>query len=225
MNRFVLIGLGALALAACKPTPTDPSKAPATTAPPAAASESPRPVPAPATPPVAGSEGPSFDCAKAANDAEKTVCGAPRLSALDRELAALYKSAQTGPAELDVAAEQRGWIKGRDACWQAVDANRCLVESYQTRIVELRLAAANGPGPTPVKYSCEDASKPLSVVFHNELDPQAAVIRLGRDQAIAFVAPSASGSRYTREGVEFWEHQGEATLEFYGTRLSCKVAG
>lgn len=222
MNRFVLIGLGALALAACKPAPTDPV-APAATAP---ANESPKPVATAETPAVAAAgQGPSFDCAKAASDAEKTVCGDARLSALDRQLAALYKAAQTGPGELDVAAEQRGWIKGRDACWQAVDANRCLVESYQTRIVELRLSSSSAPAAKAVQYTCDDASKPLSVVFHNELDPQVAVVRLGRDQAITFAAPSASGARYTREGVEFWEHQGEATLDFYGTRLSCKVGG
>lgn len=222
MNRFVLIGLGALALAACKPAPNDPATRAAPSTP---ANESPAPVTSPAAPATGAKEGPSFDCAKAANDAEKVVCGDARLSALDRELAALYRAAQTGPGELDVAAEQRGWIKGRDACWQAVDANRCLLESYQTRIVELRLASPSAPAAKAVPYRCDDASKPLSVVFYNEMDPQVAVIRLGRDQAIAFAAPSASGARYTREGVEFWEHQGEATLEFYGTRLSCKVGG
>ncbi|MFI8719482.1 MliC family protein [Stenotrophomonas sp. NPDC077464] len=222
MNRFVLIGLGVLALAACKPAPTDPATraAPATPA-----NESPAPVASPAAPAAGAKEGPSFDCAKAASDAEKMVCGDTRLSALDRELAGLYRAAQTGPGELDVAAEQRGWIKGRDACWQAVDANRCLLESYQTRIVELRLASPSAPAAKAVQYACDDAGKPLSVVFYNQMDPQVAVIRLGRDQAIAFAAPSASGSRYTREGVEFWEHQGEATLAFYGTRLSCKVGG
>ncbi|WP_313346621.1 MliC family protein [Stenotrophomonas sp.] len=225
MNRFILLGLSALALAACsKPAPTDPA-APAAPSPPPSASTPATPA-APAVAPGTGTteaQGPSFDCDKAASDAETMICADPKLSALDRQLAALYKTLQTSPDELDIAAEQRGWVKGRNACWQAVDANRCLVESYQTRIVELRLAAATGPAPTAVQYRCDDASKPLSVVFHNEVDPQAAVIRLGRDQAIAFAAPSASGSRYTREGVEFWEHQGEATLAFYGTRLSCKV--
>lgn len=109
MNRFVLIGLGALALAACKPAPTDPV-APAPAAP---TNESPKPVATTETPSAAAAgQGPSFDCAKAASDAEKAVCGDARLSALDRELAALYKAAQTGPGELDIAAEQRGWIKG-----------------------------------------------------------------------------------------------------------------
>lgn len=221
MNRFVLLGVGALALAACsKPAPSE-QTAPATTEKPATTA----PVsatPAPATPAL---QAPSFDCAKAQSEAEKQVCADAGLSALDRQLAALYKRVQTSPDELDIAAEQRGWVKGRDACWQAVDAKRCLVESYQTRIVELNIASGSVPAPKPVGYTCEGNSKPVTVVFYNDITPQAAIIRWGNDQAIVFPAEAASGSRYTREGVAFWEHQGEATLDFYGTALSCKVGG
>ncbi len=224
MNRFVLLGVGALALAACsKPAPSDtatPAPAPA----PAATTPAPTTSP-PATAAEPTLQPPSFDCAKAQSESEKLVCGDARLAALDRQLAALYKRVQTSPDELDIAAEQRGWVKGRDACWQAVDRHRCLVESYQTRIVELNIGSGGVPAPTPVKYQCDDASKPVSVVFYNELDPQAAVVSWGRDQAIVFPAQAASGSRYTREGVEFWEHQGEATLDFYGTTMSCKATG
>jgi len=46
----------------------------------------------------------------------------------------------------------------------------------------------------------------------------------GNDQTIAFVAPSGSGARYTAQNVEFWEHQGEATIDWYGTELRCKAA-
>ncbi|MCF7750873.1 MliC family protein [Bacillus subtilis subsp. subtilis] len=220
MNRFVLLGAGALALAACsKPAPSDTvAPAPATSA----------PAPTAGTPPApneASLQAPSFDCAKAQSESEKLVCGDARLAALDRQLAALYKRVQTSPDELDIAAEQRGWIKGRDACWQAVDRHRCLLESYQTRIVELNIGSGGVPAPRPVQYQCDDAAKPVSVVFYNELDPQAAVVSLGKDQAIVFPAQAASGSRYTREGVEFWEHQGEATLDFYGTTMRCKAAG
>ncbi len=217
MKRPLLLGLAALALAACsKPEPTPAESA---ARPPVAAEPTAPTVPAPASPPA---QGPSFDCNQARSDAETQVCNDAELSALDRQLAALYKAAQTSPDELDIAAEQRGWIKGRDACWQAVDARRCLLESYQTRIVELQIATTPGPAPAPVNFVCEGSDKPLAVTYYNEIEPKAALIRLGRDQAIAFLAPAASGARYTREGVEFWEHQGEVTLAFYGTRLSCR---
>ncbi|WP_282298661.1 MliC family protein [Stenotrophomonas sp. PS02289] len=217
MKRPLLLGLAALVLTACSKSEPTPAESPAQ---PPAAAQAPAPaVPAPAPAPA---QGPSFDCNQASSDAETQVCNDAELSALDRRLAELYKAAQTSPDELDIAAEQRGWIKGRDACWQAVDARRCLVESYQTRIVELQIATTPGPGPAPVNFVCEGSDKPLAVTYYNEIEPNAALIRLGQDQAIAFLAPAASGARYTREGVEFWEHQGEATLAFYGTRLSCR---
>ena len=217
MKRPLLLGLAALALAACskpEPTPTEAPAQPPVTAEPAAPA-APAPAPAP-------EQGPAFDCNQARSDAETQVCNDAELSALDRRLAALYKAAQTSPDELDIAAEQRGWIKGRDACWQAVDARRCLVEAYQTRIVELQIANTPGPAAAAVNFVCEGSDKPLAVTYYNDIEPKAALIRLGQDQAIAFLAPAASGARYTREGVEFWEHQGEVTLAFYGTRLSCR---
>ncbi|RRU25749.1 MliC family protein [Stenotrophomonas sp. 278] len=220
MKRPLLLSLAALVLVACskpEPTPAEPSAQP----PAAAESTTPAAAPAPAPAP-APAQGPSFDCNQARSDAETQVCNDAELSALDRRLAELYKAAQTSPDELDIAAEQRGWVKGRDACWQAVDARRCLVEAYQTRIVELQIANTPGPAPATVNFVCEGSDKPLAVTFYNEIEPNAAVIRLGKDQAITFLAPAASGARYTREGVEFWEHQGEVTLAFYGTRLSCR---
>lgn len=220
MKRPVLLALAALVLSACsKPEPSA-TESPAQ--PPAAAEPAAPTPPAPAPDP-ASTQGPSFDCNQARSDAETQVCNDAELSALDRRLAALYQNAQTSPDELDIAAEQRGWIKGRDACWQAVDARRCLVEAYQTRIVELQIATAAGPAPAPVTFVCEGSDKPLAVTYYNQIEPNAAVIRLGKDQAIAFLAPAASGARYTREGVELWEHQGEVTLAFYGTRLSCRA--
>lgn len=218
MKRPLLPGLIALALAACskpEPTPTEsPGQPPVAAEPTAPAAPAPAPAPA---------QGPSFDCNQARSDAETQVCNDAELSALDRRLAEFYKAAQTSPDELDIAAEQRGWIKGRDACWQAVDARRCLVEAYQTRIVELQIATTAGPAPAAVNFVCEGSDKPLAVTYYNEIEPKAALIRLGQDQATAFLAQAASGARYTREGVEFWEQQGEVTLAFYGTRLSCRA--
>ncbi|MEN5367539.1 lysozyme inhibitor LprI family protein [Stenotrophomonas sp. TWI273] len=225
MNRFVLLGVGALALAACsKPAPSDTATpaepaAPATSAPAASAPT------ATASPTL---QPPSFDCAKAHSEAEQQVCGDARLAALDRQLAALYKRVQTSPDELDIAAEQRGWIKGRDACSRAVDPHRCLVESYQTRLVELTLNAGGIQVPAKVEYRCDDNSKPVTAVFYNDIDPTAAVISWGNDQAIVFPVPVTreenNGGRWGREGVDLRTHNDQTTLEFYGTTLQCQIA-
>ncbi|MCS4278640.1 lysozyme inhibitor LprI family protein [Stenotrophomonas rhizophila] len=225
MNRFVLLGVGALALAACsKPAPSDTATpaepaAPATSAPAASA-----PV-APASPTL---QPPSFDCTKAQSQAETLVCGDARLAALDRQLAALYKRVQTSPDELDIAAEQRGWIKGRDACSRAVDPHRCLVESYQTRLVELTINGGGIQVPATVEYRCDDNSKPVTAVFYNDIDPTAAVVSWGRDQAIVFPVPVTkddnNGGRWGREGVDLRTHNDQTTLEFYGTTLQCQIA-
>ena len=34
---------------------------------------------------------------------------------------------------------------------------------------------------------------------------------------------SGSGARYAAPNVELWEHQGEATLDWYGKKLTCAV--
>lgn len=225
MNRFVLLGVGALALAACsKPAPSDT----ATPAEPAAPATSARAASAPAAPASPTLQPPSFDCAKAQSEAETLVCGDARLAALDRQLAALYKRVQTSPDELDIAAEQRGWIKGRDACSRAVDPHRCLVESYQTRLVELTINGGGIQVPATVEYRCDDNSKPVSAVFYNDIDPTAAVVSWGRDQAIVFPVPVTkddnNGGRWGREGVDLRTHDDQTTLEFYGTTLQCQIA-
>ncbi|ROP76854.1 uncharacterized protein EDF74_2515 [Stenotrophomonas rhizophila] len=225
MNRFVLLGVGALALAACsKPAPSDT----ATPAEPAAPATSAPAASAPAAPASPTLQPPSFDCAKAQSEAETLVCGDARLAALDRQLAALYKRVQTSPDELDIAAEQRGWIKGRDACSRAVDPHRCLVESYQTRLVELTINGGGIQVPATVEYRCDDNSKPVTAVFYNDIDPTAAVVSWGRDQAIVFPVPVTkddnNGGRWGREGVDLRTHNDQTTLEFYGTTLQCQIA-
>ncbi len=172
--------------------------------------------------------GPSFDCAKASNDSEKMVCSDPALAALDRQLEALYakRMAATAGADHDaLQATQRGWVKGRDECWKAEDTQRCVREAYQTRLVELQINGGEAGASKAVAFDCEGDSQPFTATFYNDIEPRAAVLALGNDQAIAIAQPAASGSKYGREGVEFWEHQGEATVDFYGTRLSCTPAG
>lgn len=165
---------------------------------------------------------PGFDCAQAAGEIEKIVCADSELSALDRQLADNYAQASAKTDDkATLQATQRGWIKGRDDCWKATDAPACVREAYVARIVELRVDGALSPPPEPVAFRCEGSDKPLSATFHNEA-PQAVVLTWGKDRAIVPIARSASGARYAAQGVEFWEHQGEARVDFFGTKLTCK---
>jgi len=101
-----------------------------------------------------------------------------------------------------------------------------VLEAYQTRLVELQIARGAQVVPAPVEYACGDNSKPFTAVFYNDIDPRSAVLTYGGDsQAIVFAQPSGSGSKYARDQVTFWEHQGEATVSWYGTELKCTVPG
>jgi uncharacterized protein len=86
------------------------------------------------------------------------------------------------------------------------------------------LASAGQQGPT---YDCAKASGQVETLIcgdeEQQTDPMSAVITYGDDQVIAFAARSASGARYTADNMEFWEHQGEATVNWYGTMLTCKA--
>jgi len=198
-----------LLLAACAPeTPAPAATAPVATAP---AGNVAAPETAPALAP------PSFDCAKAASEAEKLVCTDAELAALDRQLATRYAEAKDADPAM-----QRGWVKGRDECWKADDVRLCVLESYRTRLVELAIHAPGLVVPKAVEYRCDDNSKPFTMTFYNDLDPVAAVMTWGNDQAIVFPQPAASGAKYGRSGIEYWEHQGEASVDFFGNKLSCR---
>ncbi|MFK8329688.1 MliC family protein [Pseudomonas sp. BJa5] len=167
--------------------------------------------------------GPSFSCDKAEGMALK-VCQSPQLSELDQKLAALYQRAldqADSDTKKQLKATQRGWIKGRDECWKASDADACVLEQYQVRLVELQIRSGAVQVPAAVEFDCDDGSKPFTAVFYNQLDPQAAVLTYGDDQTIVIAQRSGSGSKYGREGVEFWEHQGEAKVKWYGQELTC----
>jgi uncharacterized protein len=77
-----------------------------------------------------------------------------------------------------------------------------------------------------VGYVCTGGDgQPFAATFYNETDPPSAVLTHGDDQVIAFVAPSGSGARYEAANVEFWEHQGEASVEWRGKALVCRPQG
>jgi len=109
---------------------------------------------------------PSFDCSKVdQNSSEGVICSSDTLMDLDKELAKVYQQALAKAPKVDMLeAYQRGWIKGRNDCWKAEDEKKCMIDSYQLRINELK-----------EKYQLSDTIKPStnnSTDFDETLDLQ-----------------------------------------------------
>ena len=95
--------------------------------------------------------GPAFDCSKAQGSIEDLICTSPELARLDRLLNTAYadKIASLTPRERRfLRAEQRGWVKGRNACWKSSDPHQCAMDVYNDRITELSAEHKILPGTT-----------------------------------------------------------------------------
>jgi uncharacterized protein len=166
---------------------------------------------------------PSFDCGRALGKVEQLICSDDELAELDRKLADLHRSGGERAAAQKVA-EQK-WIHARNQCAQSADVRACVESLYRRRIIALQIANGVLPAAKAVGYACKGhESKPFSAAFYNETEPPSALLTFGDQKATAFVAPSGSGARYTADGVEFWEHQGEATIDWRGTKMTCAPA-
>jgi len=167
----------------------------------------------------------SFDCAKPANKAQQLVCGDPQLTELDRRMQTAYQQALARPGAdaATLTTAQSAFTTIRDGCADFVDVRTCLVEAYQTRVVELAIADPATVAPPVVTYNCPADSGPLTAQFYNELDPKTAVLNWKGTRIILFIQPSGSGARYGRQGSEYWEHQGEVTLDLSGTKFVCST--
>lgn len=99
----------------------------------------------PAMPAVAQG-GPSFDCAKASNAVERSICKTSELAKVDREMTAVYSVLTAklgGPAKDHLAKDQVRWIGNRNrACAADADAIAdCLKVRYAARIANLKVIA------------------------------------------------------------------------------------
>jgi serine/threonine protein kinase len=125
---------GPAAPPAAAPSPTEQSAAPpkVVSASQPEASRQQQAPPRPAAPPAFR---PSFDCAKASNEAERLICSDSDLTKLDVRVADLYKFGLTSVVDTnEFSGEQRGWLVQRDLCTD----KQCLVISYNDRIKDLQ---------------------------------------------------------------------------------------
>lgn len=171
-------------------------------------------------------QNPSVDCAKPSGDVETLVCKDAELSTLASRMADVYEAAIAKWPDSEAArqrAAQRGWLKNRDECAKSADVRACVLLEYRTRIAELQIHSGLLAAPPSTGWVCTGGpARPFTTAFYEGTDPKSAVLTFGDDQVIAFVAASASGARYTAKMVEFWEHQGEAAVNWFGTMLTCR---
>jgi uncharacterized protein len=166
----------------------------------------------------------SVDCATTTGPVEKTICGDEALAALDAKLVSVYAAASkaAGPDQRNrLAAEQQGWLQERGRCAGAQDAAACIRERYVNRIADLqaqfKLVASRGP----FRFECnKQAGSVLEAQFF-ETDPPTARLSHDGRTVTAFIARSGSGARYEGPTVSYWEHQGEASVVWFGRSLKC----
>jgi len=177
---------------------------------------------------------PSYDCAAASGNVEKLVCADEELAEFDQKIASVYASAlkQTkGQEQSLLVASQRGFIKGRNGCWKALDIRECAAFAYRDRIVELQATYGLVPARGPVTYICDDQSTSRATATYFETDPPSARIDLSRpfaaiDQSgtglIATLERSANGSKYVGRNFTFWLKEDRALPERYGeSKANC----
>jgi uncharacterized protein len=148
----------------------------------------------------------SFDCAKAATPTEKLICGDPRLSQLDAQLALAYRRALAGAAEPDkVRAEQRTWL--RTECKACADA-ACLQTVYEQRLAALAATPGQPKAPgqapvesTPVGTGSGGAFTLAAVLDKAKGDAALAAYNKRPKRGDGALAALASGS-FTRAGAD-----------------------
>lgn len=147
-----------------------------------------------------------------------------QLTSLDHRLSTAYQQALAHRRSAALEAAQSSWTILRDACAQDTDPRTCVQEAYQTRLVQLAIADPATATPPVLTYRCPTQDGPLTAQFYNQFDPKTAVLNWKGDQVIVFVELSGSGARYGRQGIEYWEHQGEVRLDFHGATFVCRTS-
>lgn len=134
---------------------------------------------------------PSFDCANVeAGSIEADICASDDLAILDLKMDDVYRQARhkaTNEHPPTLAAEQRGWIKGRNECWKSPDRLTCIRDQYQFRIAELqalyRLVSSDGPH----LYTCDDAPGSEVIVTHFTTTPSTLIAERGDSVSLMYL--------------------------------------
>ncbi len=166
---------------------------------------------------------PTFDCSSASGTVEQLICTDSDLALLDQQLNYFYTTAlqRMAAEEREVfRALQRGWISGRNDCWQAEDAAACVREESERRISELQISSGSVRVPEAVLYSCPPDKELENYYYNNTVLPML-VLNDGTEQAVMHRLPSASGARYGIGNLQFWDRGDEALFIESEDQVQC----
>lgn len=155
---------------------------------------------------------------------EHLVCQRAGLALLDARVAEAYAAARrkaTHEHPPVLAAEQRGWQRGRHDCWKAapdvtsatdLEARAaCVRESSMRRLLELQARYRLVPASASTRWQCSDGSE-VRVTWFQATEPPSLIAERGDQTSLMTQEPAASGTRYQGRNESFWEHQGEARV-------------
>lgn len=178
--------------------------------------------------PATASPAPSFDCdLKTLGSIETLVCNDPELASLDVQLAGIFAAASDKAVNKQpplLAAEQRGWIKGRNACWKAADPRECAIGTYRRRIAELQASYRLVNAAGPVRLVCDGNPANEIVVTYFETDLPTLIAERGDSVSLMYGKPVASGTWYVGRNESIREHQGKIVVVwgFGADELRCE---
>ncbi|MGB1262143.1 MAG: MliC family protein [Cognaticolwellia sp.] len=159
---------------------------------------------------------PSFPCDNNANGTiEVLICQDQELSKLDRKLSNIYalaanKAKNERPALL--AAEQRGWIKGRNQCWQSNDKRACVLTSYTRRNAELQAKYKLVPSSGALRFICDNNASNEVIVTFFQTKPATLIAERGDSVSFMYLQPSENGKKYYGRNETIWQHQGNTKI-------------
>jgi uncharacterized protein len=168
----------------------------------------------------------SVDCANPVGSVDPVICGDEELAALDRKLVDVYATAAKAakPDQRNrLFAEQQGWLTDRARCVGAQDKVMCMKELYQSRIADLQATFKLVSSRGPFRFACGKGPNDYMTAQFFDTDPPTARFFHDGRTVTAFVARSGSGSRYENANVDYWEHQGEAAVIWYGRKMTCNT--
>jgi uncharacterized protein len=178
---------------------------------------------------TAAGQGPATpDCAQAQGKVALALCRDGSLAALDRKLTASFAAAVAKIPSVSTTetmeAEQRGFVRQRDACERSREVSACLQAVYTARVSELQAVHGLVPAAGHARFVCEGEGPHAIEATFFESEAPTALLHAGAREVLVFQKPAASGARYEGDGVVFWNKGDQAAVTWEEIELSCRVA-